>query len=119
MQVINYFYSIGMESHAGSKQLLVDFAKGLKAMPPTKLDFADFRPENKVLPENITCGEGEEPVPYDSKYSKWSKRFYYQTKRVNDCYNLVEAQEKVQGWRYEFVARVRPDITLFDMVRYL
>jgi hypothetical protein len=116
METINYFYSIGIGRQPDNKQLLVKFADALKGMPPIQLDIVDLRLENEFVPVDITCGNGEEPFPWSHSSSKWAKRYYHISKRMNDCYKLIEKQEDIQGWRYEFVSRVRPDIQYYNMV---
>lgn len=116
METINYFYSIGIGRQPDSKQLLVKFAEALKGMPPSQLDLIDLRPENEFEPADIECSDGEEPFPWSHSSNKWAKRYYHISKRMNDCYQLIEKQESLQGWRYEFVSRVRPDIQYFNMV---
>ncbi|KAJ3167394.1 hypothetical protein HDU88_002316 [Geranomyces variabilis] len=66
---------------------------------------------NRVPANNCTAYPNTQPP---SVPGSRAVGFYNQFLKVQDCYAQVKARELAQGWRYDWLVRVRPDILWKD-----
>lgn len=58
------------------------------------------------------------PLRLDDSRARLTVSFWNTFRRLQLCYQTVTQQEAVQGWRYEYLLRVRPDVELPTAMLY-
>jgi hypothetical protein len=110
----DFFYYLDFDDDANI-YTVGQLGKALKQFPMKAFALHN---SNQMETPSPSCQEGQYPLRWNATRNYWFKRFYYQFFKVQECYKIIVRQENLQGWKYQYLVRIRPDLSFKEPIPF-